>query len=43
MFEITIRTEARQDVDAIKELLEDASEEGVIELPFDLRVDEVNE
>jgi predicted N-acetyltransferase YhbS len=43
MFEITIRTESDRDVEAIKDLLENASEEGEIAEPFEVRVDEVPE
>ncbi len=43
MYVITITTESLSDVDIIKDVLENASEEGEITEPFDLHLNETNE
>lgn len=43
MFKITITIENDHDLEAIKDVLEEAAENGVIENAFDLKVDEIPE
>ncbi len=40
MFVITIRMDNDHDIEALRDLLDDASEDGTLENAFDVKVDE---